>query len=69
MLLLWSALLLAVLVMVEVWYPHYARWRGIPWTWAAIISWGVPSAPQNPRYGKVQEKKKSYVPPGSNSPF
>jgi hypothetical protein len=40
-LLLWSALLLAVPVMVEVWYPRYARWRGIPWTYAAIISWGV----------------------------
>ncbi|WP_301002752.1 hypothetical protein [Methanoculleus sp.] len=40
-LLLWSALLLAVLLMVEFWYPEYARWRGIPWTWAGIASWGV----------------------------
>ncbi|MCK8519631.1 hypothetical protein [Methanoculleus sp. 7T] len=40
-LLLWSALLLALLLMIEFWYPQYARWRGIPWTWAGIISWGV----------------------------
>ncbi len=38
---LWSALLLGLLLMVEFWYPGYARWRGIPWTWAGIISWGV----------------------------
>ena len=38
---LWSALLLALLLMVEFWYPEYARWRGIPWTWAGIISWGI----------------------------
>ncbi|MCK8519890.1 hypothetical protein, partial [Methanoculleus sp. 7T] len=38
---LWSALLLVLLLMVEFWYPQYARWRGIPWTYAAIISWGV----------------------------
>ena len=38
---LWSALLLALLLMVEFWYPEYARFRGIPWTWAGIISWGV----------------------------
>jgi len=40
-LLLWSALLLALLLMIEFWFPQYARWRGIPWTWAGIISWGV----------------------------
>ncbi len=40
-LLLWSALLLALLLMIEFWYPQYARWRGIPWTWAGIVSWGV----------------------------
>ncbi len=40
-LILWSALLLALLLMVEFWYPEYARWRGIPWTWAGIVSWGV----------------------------
>ncbi len=40
-LLLWSALLLAVLLMIEFWFPEYARFRGIPWTWAGIISWGV----------------------------
>lgn len=39
--LLWSALLLALILMVEFWYPRYARWRGIPWTYAAILSWGV----------------------------
>ena len=39
--LLWSALLLALLLMVEFWFPQYARFRGIPWTWAGIISWGV----------------------------
>ncbi|WP_292385554.1 hypothetical protein [Methanoculleus sp. UBA430] len=39
--LLWSALLLAVLLMIEFWFPQYARWRGIPWTWAGIVSWGV----------------------------
>ena len=39
--LLWSAILLAILLMIEFWYPNYARWRGIPWTWAGIISWGV----------------------------
>ncbi|MCE5339418.1 MAG: hypothetical protein LLF90_12150 [Methanomicrobiaceae archaeon] len=39
--LLWSALLLAVLLMIEFWFPEYARWRGIPWTWAGIVSWGV----------------------------
>ncbi|MFA7199482.1 MAG: hypothetical protein WC093_09330, partial [Methanoculleus sp.] len=38
---LWSALLLALLLMIEFWYPRYARWRGIPWTWAGIISWGI----------------------------
>ncbi len=38
---LWSALLLALLLMIEFWYPRYARFRGIPWTWAGIISWGV----------------------------
>jgi len=38
---LWSALLLAVLLMIEFWYPRYARFRGIPWTWAGIISWGI----------------------------
>ncbi|MDV4343855.1 hypothetical protein HL657_11890 [Methanoculleus sp. YWC-01] len=38
---LWSALLLALLLMIEFWYPEYARWRGIPWTWAGIVSWGV----------------------------
>jgi len=40
-LILWSALLLAVLLMIEFWYPEYARWRGIPWTRAGIVSWGV----------------------------
>jgi hypothetical protein len=40
-LLLWSALLLAVLLMIEFWFPEYARWRGIPWTWAGIVSWGI----------------------------
>ncbi len=40
-LILWSALLLALLLMVEFWYPEYARFRGIPWTWAGIVSWGV----------------------------
>jgi len=40
-LILWSALLLALLLMIEFWYPEYARWRGIPWTWAGIVSWGV----------------------------
>lgn len=40
-LLLWSALLLALLLMIEFWYPQYARWQGIPWTWAGIISWGI----------------------------
>lgn len=39
--LLWSGLLLALLLMVEFWHPQYARWRGVPWTYAAIISWGV----------------------------
>ncbi|MBP2145900.1 hypothetical protein J2129_001354 [Methanofollis sp. W23] len=39
--LLWSALLLAVVLMIEWWYPRYARWHGIPWTYAAIISWGI----------------------------
>lgn len=39
--LLWSALLLALLLMIEFWFPQYARFRGIPWTWAGIISWGV----------------------------
>lgn len=39
--LLWSALLLALLLMIEFWFPEYARWRGIPWTWAGIISWGI----------------------------
>jgi hypothetical protein len=38
---LWSALLLALLLMIEFWYPGYARFRGIPWTWAGIISWGI----------------------------
>ena len=38
---LWSALLLALLLMIEFWYPEYARWRGIPWTWAGIVSSGV----------------------------
>ena len=38
---LWSGLLLALLLMIEFWYPRYARFRGIPWTWAGIISWGV----------------------------
>jgi hypothetical protein len=38
---LWSALLLAVLLMIEFWYPEYARFRGIPWTWAGIISTGI----------------------------
>jgi len=40
-LLLWSALLLALLLMIEFWFPEYARWRGIPWTWAGIISSGI----------------------------
>jgi hypothetical protein len=40
-LLLWSALLLALLLMIEFWYPEYARFRGIPWTWAGIVSSGV----------------------------
>jgi len=39
--LLWSALLLALLLMIEFWYPRYARFRGIPWTWAGIISSGI----------------------------
>ncbi|QYZ78663.1 hypothetical protein E2N92_04100 [Methanofollis formosanus] len=39
--LLWSALLLLLLLMIEFWYPQYARWQGIPWTYAGIISWGV----------------------------
>ncbi|HOI62467.1 MAG TPA: hypothetical protein PLI76_10305, partial [Methanoculleus sp.] len=38
---LWSALLLALLLMIEFWFPQYARWREIPWTWAGIISWGI----------------------------
>ena len=38
---LWFALLLALLLMIEFWYPEYARFRGIPWTWAGIISWGI----------------------------
>jgi hypothetical protein len=38
---LWSALLLALLLMIEFWYPRYARFRGIPWTWAGIISSGI----------------------------
>ncbi|QSZ66704.1 hypothetical protein RJ40_03945 [Methanofollis aquaemaris] len=38
-LILWSALLLAVILMIEWWFPKYARWRGVPWTYAAIISW------------------------------
>ena len=38
---LWSALLLALLLMVELWYPQYSRFRGIPWTWAGIISSGI----------------------------
>ena len=38
---LWSALLLALLLMIEFWYPEYARFRGIPWTWAGIVSSGV----------------------------
>ncbi len=38
---LWSALLLALLLMIEFWYPRYARFRGVPWTWAGIISWGI----------------------------
>ncbi len=40
-LLLWSTLLFALLLMVEFWFPRYSRWRGIPWTWAGIVSWGV----------------------------
>ncbi len=40
-LILWSALLLALLLMIEFWYPEYARFRGIPWTWAGIVSSGV----------------------------
>jgi len=39
--LLWSALLLGLLLMIEFWFPRYSRWRGIPWTRAGIISWGV----------------------------
>lgn len=39
--LLWSTLLLALLLMIELWYPRFARWRGIPWTYAAIASWGI----------------------------
>ncbi|MEG3057023.1 MAG: hypothetical protein RQM90_13825 [Methanoculleus sp.] len=38
---LWSALLLAVLLMIEFWYSEHARFRGIPWTWAGIISTGI----------------------------
>ena len=40
-LLLWSALLLAVLLMIEFWFPQYARFRGIPWIWAGFVSWGI----------------------------
>ena len=39
--LVWSALLLGLLLMIEFWFPRCSRWRGIPWTWAGIISWGV----------------------------
>ncbi len=40
-LLLWSALLLALLLVIEFWFPQHSRWQGIPWTWAGIASWGV----------------------------
>jgi len=37
-LVLWAALAVALLGMIEFWYPGYARFRGVPWTYGAFFS-------------------------------
>lgn len=35
---LWAALAITVLGMIEFWFPQYARFQGVPWTYGAFFS-------------------------------